>query len=267
MTGQGDSGGRDMKEDVWEVYKEIIVFIALCAGVFGIAFFAIPQEQVSPAEKKAGSGRQDALPRSLPREERERLKQDLVAIEKNIAAQNKRGADTLAPQYVHMAGIYEALDLMPQARNAYIRAIEEDKKNLDALAGLGNVYVATERYTDAEEIYRTAITLNEKDPRGYLMLANFYFVHMDDEDAARTMYLRGLLATDNDASLMRAYAMFLENTFRSYEAYLYWTALAQANSADTEAKAHADALRPSVQDAIRAAEQGSKDPATRKKKR
>lgn len=253
-----------MTEQTWgdtkDTLRDIAVFILLCAVVFGLAFAYIPQKKYEARGKSVVDmlQNQEIMPQGLPsKDEQERLRQDIETIQRNIAAKNKQGADTLAPQYVHIGGIYEALGLLPQARNAYMRAIEEDKKSIDAFTGLGNVYVREKRYPEAEATYRAGLSLNEKDIHGYLVLGNFYAVIMKDEDTARTTYLRGLLTTNNDIYLARAYANFLETIGRNYEAYLYWSEVVKGNPEDTVAKEHVRSLRPSVEEAIRATEQGS----------
>lgn len=241
--------------------KEMTIFIVLCVVVFSALFAVIPQKQTSMTGKNRDSkeqGDQVSLKKSsFSKEEHERLTQDITAIQRNIAAKNKQGADTFAAQYVHMGGIYETLGQIPQARNAYTRAILEDAKNMDARIGLGNVYVIEKRYDEAEAAYRGAVSAQENDIHGYLVLADFYSVVIQDEEMARSAYLRGLLSTDNHATLARAYANFLETIGRNYEAYLYWVEVAKGDAKDREAREHIHSLRPSVEDAIRATEQGS----------
>lgn len=252
----------ERKQGDSSIFKDILVFILLCGMVFGLAFVLIPQKELALKKKPDASisqGEDGVSPQSsLPKDEQERLKQDISVIGKQIAAKDKQGADTFAPQYVHMAGIYETLGLLPQARNAYLRAIEQDKKSKDAFIGLGNVYVAEKRYNEAEAVYKAVISLDEKYVHGYIVLANFYFTVIKDEDRARTTYLRGLLSTNNDTSLARAYANFLETVGRNYEAYLYWSEAAKGNPDDLDARKRMELLKPSVEDAIRATEEGGK---------
>jgi len=240
--------------------QEGIVFVVISVVVFGPAFFFIPQPQKSALEKnRLNNGTyQAASDAVLPQGEQKSLRNDIEIIAKRIAAGNKQGEETFAPQYVHMAGAYEALGMTSQAKNAYARALLEDAKNSDAFFGMAHIALQEGDMKKTEDLYRQVIAFYEKDPRGYAALADFYANTLKDEERARTTYLRGLLATNNTVSLARAYALFLEESERNYEAYLYWSGIVKEDPQNQEARAHMDALRPSVQDAIRASERAGK---------
>jgi tetratricopeptide (TPR) repeat protein len=242
-----------------EIMREGIVFVVLCAAVFGLAFSFIPQEKNTLNKTARGGGAYSlASGTPLPVDEQKNLRRDIETIAKQIASGNKRGADTFAPQYIHIAGAYEALDMSAQAKNAYNRALLEDEKNKDALFGLAHIAIREGDANKTEELYRRVIAFYEKDPQGYAALADFYVHILQHEERARATYLRGLLSTNNASSLARAYALFLEDSNRNYEAYLYWSGMAKEDAQNQEARVHMNALRPSVQDAITASEQAGK---------
>ena len=127
-----------------DTVRDGVVFVILCGMVFGLAFVFIPHRQETVGRKNVDRGvlgdAGEEVHRALPKEEQTRLRHDIETIERQIAAKDTQGAETFAPQYVHMGGIYETLQLFPQARNAYIRATTEDTKNIDAFNRLLNFY-------------------------------------------------------------------------------------------------------------------------------
>lgn len=199
---------------------------------------------------------------NLTKEQRRSFEDEVRKIKKEIQSQTEGVKKTeprvMAVRYIQLARAYENLGQIAKSIGAYTDALKQDPKNADAFVGRADMKKELKEYGAAEEDYRSALDADTQNIDLYQKFADFYAYRMSDADKARGVYIEGLLRTNDSSELKRHFAVFLESTGSAYEAYLYWTALAQANSADAEAQVHANALRPSVQDAIRASEQAGK---------
>jgi|GEM_PF-1101743 len=246
----------------------ISVIVASVFMLFGLMSFAPKiQKKISEFGKNMRYGTVNV---NLTQEQRRLFENDIKKLKKDIQTQEE-GAKKAEPRsiaitYIQLAHTYENLGKLSQAISAYTSALKQDPKNVEALVGRADMKKELKEYGAAEADYRSAIEADTQKIDAYQKLADFYLYRKNDVDNARGVYMEGLLQTKDSSELKRHFAVFLESTGSKYEAYLYWSALAKANNTDTEAKAHADALRPSVQDVIRASEQaGNISPHSKKK--
>ena len=206
---------------------------------------------------------------NLDDKSKDRILKEVADLETNIKLGDKKGSPNFAQQYLQMGIDFETLGLMPNAIDAYKRAEKEDPKSFVPKANLATAYLALNNYNSAERFYREAIEIDPTEFSNYAKLSELYWYKLKDEERARGTYLEGIIRTNNNMSLLKAYASFLERTNRPYEAYLYWQAIAKQLPQDSAVQQRVKELiiyDPLKKTDVKQPTQDSKIPTTNLKK-
>ncbi|MCX7089522.1 MAG: tetratricopeptide repeat protein [Methylococcales bacterium] len=157
-----------------------------------------------------------------------------------------------------LAQLYVAQKKLPAAVDAYNEALKLNPLGLDILAGLSNVYLSMgeagkatglldkllaehpansgllnlqgvlyqnqKRFSDAERVFSTVISLAKTEEVGYRNLAAVYIVQ-NQFDQALKVYQQGLVALPQNVNLMQAVAMLYEKTAKPDAAIETYTAI------------------------------------------
>lgn len=236
--------------------RDIAIIVGVCVVLFGALIVApkLYNTGVKVQQKSAHS----TIKVNISNEERKRLETEIEGYKKQIAANDKKGAPNFAVVYAKMAHDYEGLGQLARAEDAYTQALKENPTHEEALYGRADVRKEMEQFGDAEKDYRAAIEANPTNPENYQRLAVFYQYALKDEERAKGVYIDGLSKTKSNLVLMKHFATYLETVGNTYEAYLYWQAIAKKNPKDTDASARVKVLQPLVKDVIKAAEDAAK---------
>ena len=104
-------------------------------------------------------------PRATARKEKDEPKQDLQA-----ATCVALGSTSASSAELPGRSPNDQQHLREQARRAYSQALKKDPKNVEALSGLGNLYVAMNDYNKALESFHKATEIDPKKARGWYEL-------------------------------------------------------------------------------------------------
>ncbi|MDO8736579.1 MAG: tetratricopeptide repeat protein [Thermoleophilia bacterium] len=114
----------------------------------------------------------------------------------------------------------EPVDYTPQIE-AFQNLISADAADTMAIAGLGDVYMQSGRYTDALDLYNKAVVINPNDSVYYSRLGDAEFA-LGMVDVALRDLQRGLEINPQDQEIMLYLGSIFAQTGRQAEATQYW---------------------------------------------
>jgi tetratricopeptide (TPR) repeat protein len=129
-----------------------------------------------------------------------------------------------------------------QAEDAYKQAIRLAPGNIDARLALGQLYLQRGRLKDAERIYKEAVEIAPYDPRGALALGRFYR-QQARVDEAEKIYRQAINLSPNDLELHLALATLLEEKGKTQEAISEYREVLRIEPDNKEAKLRLNALQ------------------------
>lgn len=179
----------------------------------------------------------------LSAEEKKMLEREIVEIQNAIRASDKKGERTYTKQYLALGEKFEKLGFLKRALHAYTKALHEDARDLSAMIHTADVNQRMKNFEEAENWYRKVIDREPTNTRHYQKLADMYFYDRNNPESARGIYLEGLLRTQNDISLLKVFASFLELSGDRREASLYWDAVLQKEPQNKEVEKHLKSLQ------------------------
>jgi predicted Zn-dependent protease len=134
-----------------------------------------------------------------------------------------------------MARSHLALGQADKAEARVRQLLEQQPANLLAVNLLGEIYLAANRLSEAQEQYAEAIRLRPTSPFAYERLSRLQFGEGDSEAAAETLQT-GLAATSRNGILLLRLGLLMQETGRYDEAAtLYEELLANEPGADAAA--------------------------------
>jgi Tfp pilus assembly protein PilF len=96
------------------------------------------------------------------------------------------GEKKTARSYVQEGIEYSNQGHYSKAGESFLKAVEEDPKNLESHYGLGGIYNLEKKYTDAEKSFRSAIQLDPTHYNSWYSLGYTYELMGKKEDAEKS---------------------------------------------------------------------------------
>jgi Tfp pilus assembly protein PilF len=90
-------------------------------------------------------------------------------------------------QYVQEGIEHNKHEEFDRARESFLKAIEQDPKNINGYYGLGGIYNLEKKYTDAEKAFKSALKLDPTHYNSWYSLGYTYEL-MGNKEAAETSY-------------------------------------------------------------------------------
>lgn len=189
---------------------------------------------------------------SLSEEEKTDVEKEINNLNESLKGTDVSDGVARAALYRSLGEKYEKVGHLAKSASVYRLALTAYPKDAEALASLGLLYGRMGKLAIGEESIKQALDFEPRTLMLYSKLASFYREYGHDKDAARGVYLEGLIRTNNDSDLMREYATFLESIGEGYEAYLYWDALSKKDPSDVTLAARVMELQQTYQAVIQA---------------
>lgn len=240
-------------------------FLASILVVFVALWFAIPVAY-NAIEVRNAYMKQSFLHSSLDAATEEKIWRHIRDSTAQITKGDKNGNPTYAQQYLAMGIDLETLGQMRGAISAYEHARAEDPKSFVPSANLGTAYATIGDYERAVKEFRVAIDLQQDEYSSYTKLAEVYQYKFKDLDRARGVYIEGLMRTNNNPNILKAFATFLDETGAKSESLLYWQALGKILPGDQGVRDRLKELMPSAPKPTSAPASTKPTPAPAKKK-
>lgn len=225
----------------------LLIFLAFIF-VF-LAFIIIPKlfGVVSEYMERSSRGTVNV---SLTPEERGRLEGEIRDLSNTLQTNPPASGQPLADLYRNLAARYEQIGKLNDALRFYEKGNSESPRDTKFLIAQSRILGQMGSLAKGEEMIKKAIEFEPLEISHYSQAASFYRMYGGDTEAARGVYLEGLIKTNNNTNLMREFAGFLEEIGEGYEAYLYWNALQQKLPKDTAVKQRIEELSKRCHDVI-----------------
>lgn len=199
------------------VYRDIAVMIGVFILFLGV-WFGAPAlweytQQALPLP--------DSIPTSLSQPEQASLQKAAQNLKKELWS----GSQKESKKYRELGEIYEKLGYVQKSAKAYKTALRQNGEDVEVIYALSRLYEKGERYDEAQDYFIRAYEKNPSEIEFYHDYAEFLATKLHDPQAARGVYLKGLLTTSNNGDLMKIFADFLEKNGYTSEAELYRTYL------------------------------------------
>ena len=226
-----------------------ILFILIFFVVFFSAFIILPKV-FHTTEKFFEKRARGTIPVNLSSSEQARLEKEVQDLLHTFSANPPPQGQSRADAYRNLGTRYELLGKLGDALDIYEKGSIEAPTDTKLLIPQARVSAQMGDMAHAEELLKKVIALQPLVATNYTEAASFYLTYHSDGQAARGVYLEGLMKTNNDSNLMREFAGFLERIGEGYEAYLYWDALQKKFPADAGIQARVAELRNRYRDLI-----------------
>lgn len=177
----------------------------------------------------------------LSPEVREQTEQSIRDIEDAIK-RGDTGEEGIASHYTRLGGDFEMIGRFDLAIDAYNKAADHDIAASVPYARMGAIYARVKDYEEAKDAFQMAITKNPKEPFNYEQLATIYWKELNQVAVARGVFIQGLMGTNQEKSLVRAYASFLDQAGYMSESLMYWQVVLSQSPNDQFAKDRIKAL-------------------------
>jgi tetratricopeptide (TPR) repeat protein len=224
--------------------RKIGVILILSAFIAGfIALVSVPQ-LISRIRLYVETRSRSTLETNLSGEQRARVEQEIQDLSSSLTIDPQPREASLAGIYRDIASRYSTLGRLGDAVQYYDRALGANQADTTALVEKGKILGLMGELLKGEESIKKAIALEPTKATHYSGLAQYYQDRGGDTQKARGAYIEGLVRTNNDTSLVREFASFLESTGDLSEAYLYWVELAKKLPHDAIVKERINALEP-----------------------
>ncbi|MDP2656512.1 MAG: tetratricopeptide repeat protein [bacterium] len=223
-------------------WKFIIIILAIVVVLIAL-WFVVPtvKKQIDHVQYMASHY---VTQTTLTDEQRSTIEQSIRDIESEIASGDTKDEPTMTMQYIDLGIHFASLGRNDLSLDAYKRAANADPTSFVAFSNIGSVHEAAGNYEDAKDAYRQAISKAPTESSNYQKLAELYWYHLDEVAVARGVFIEGLMGTNQDPNLMRAYALFLEQNNYLSESLLYWQEIAKQSPDDARIQEHINSLLP-----------------------
>lgn len=235
------------------IYNRKYGIVALCL-LFVVGFIvliSLPALYSGIKEYQAAK-KYSVVPVTLSDEEKTNLEKEINTLNESLRGTDVKDGVARAALYRSLGEKYARIGHMAKSASVYRLAITAYPKDAEALVALGLVYGRMGKVADGEESLKKALDFEPRNTSFYSKAAQFYREYRDDTEAARGVYLEGLIRTNNDTGLMREYASFLDSIGEGYEAYLYWDTLSKKDPSDKALAARVKELQTQYQAVIKA---------------
>lgn len=199
-------------------------FLAGILVAFVVLWFVVPAAYTA-FEQRNEYIKKSFISTPLNPETEEKIWKHIRETTAEITRGEKHDNATHAQQYLSMGIDLETLGQMRAAMSAYEHARAEDPQSFVPIANLATAYATIGDYERAVGEFRAAIDVQQDEYSLYTKLADLYHYQLKDSDRARGIYIEGLMRTNNNPNLIKAFATFLEETGARSESILYWQAL------------------------------------------
>ncbi len=230
-----------MSESRFKIFIIIAVILVGCGVGLGYYFNKqglVPTEKIQPevvaSEVELNNYK---VPVNLTDSVKPKLEADLKKYQEMVAKSDTGGEKNMMRVFLALGQTYEYFGELGQARQAYLKASEQEPGSSIPIVNLGVLYESMKRDDLASAMYNKAVTMEPNWLRTWQALIEFNINKLSaSADKIKSLYQQGLLATGQDLVLRKSYAAYLESVGEKINALAEWQAIGKIYPDDTAVK-------------------------------
>jgi len=156
----------------------------------------------------------DVLP---PEDIKIRMEEAIKTYQQEITDEEAKEGGNPYSGYLGVANIYRQLGDFDKSLDAYKVVIEKYPNDFLVWHNLGVLYEDMHQYLEAAKAYTKSINNKPVEQLAYIKLADLYVKHSSDPAQAQAIYIKALDETKNDVSVLKFYAVYLEDVLKNKE--------------------------------------------------